>query len=141
MQKCEYCGRESRDALVTCGECGMRFLPEAAPPVSLRKYCALAKDVVAKPVKRYGHMFRRTVCLLASACWFCIALGFGVVLVQYLFSGAGVQFFGFVISSASVLLGVVHVTGFTLAMVFSFVLAIWLAACGMTPRAELENKE
>ncbi len=91
--------------------------------------------------KRLSHFIKRALCLLASVCWFGIAIGFGVVLVQYLLNGAGVQFFGFVISSASVLLGVVHVTGFAFAMLFSFVLAIWLAACGMTPRAELANKE
>jgi len=83
-------------------------------------------------MKRFGHVLKRALCLVASVCWICIGIGFGVVLVQYLFNGAGVQFFGYVISSTSVLLGVVHVTGFALAMLFSFVLAIWLAACGIS---------
>jgi hypothetical protein len=85
-----------------------------------------------EPVKCYGHVLKRALCLVASVCWLGIAIGFGVVLVQYLFNGAGVQFFGYVISSTSVLLGVVHVTGFAFAMLFSFVLAIWLAACGFS---------
>ncbi len=86
--------------------------------------------------KRLSHFIKRAVCLLASVCWFGIAIGFGVVLVQYLLNGAGVQFFGFVISSASVLLGVVHVTGFAFAMLFSFVISVWLAACGTAREIE-----
>lgn len=90
--------------------------------------------------KRFTHYIKRALCLLASVCWFCIAIGFGLVLKQYLFSGAGVQFFGFVISSASVLLGVVHFTGFALAMVFSFVMAVWLAACGFSSDEQSQAK-
>jgi hypothetical protein len=58
---------------------------------------------------------KRAVTLIASACWLLFAIGFGVLLVQYLLGGAGLQFSAGLFSDSSVLIGMVHVTGLAFA--------------------------
>lgn len=70
---------------------------------------------------------KRFIYLVGGVCWLVIAGGFGLFLWHYLTEGAGLQFFG-MFSSTSVLLGVVHVVGLSLATLFSFVFAIYFFA-------------
>ncbi|HEY1173071.1 MAG TPA: hypothetical protein VGH19_17010 [Verrucomicrobiae bacterium] len=86
-----------------------------------------------KTPQRLGGIFKRAVFLLASACWVLIGLGFGMCLIQYMFHrGAGIHILGIPISSASVLIGVIHFTGFSMGMLFSLALGIWLGALGVS---------
>jgi hypothetical protein len=55
--------------------------------------------------------------VVAGLCWFAMALGFGLLLFQYLAEGAGLQVFGFLfgLSCMTILIGWVHATGFAAA--------------------------
>lgn len=107
MQTCTQCGQVKEVQAESCSGCG------------------------AVLSSGRGHILKRLLCLLGCVCWAFIGLGFGLFLVEYLFQGAGIHIFGISISSVSVLLGVVHVSGLALATLFSWALAIWLGACGM----------
>ena len=108
MQICNQCGQEREAQAKNCAGCGS----------------------VASSFGR--SMVKRVLFLLGSACWLVIGLGFGLFLIEYLLQGAGIHIFGITISSTSVLLGVVHVSGLSLATLFSWALAIWLGARGVT---------
>ncbi len=58
---------------------------------------------------------KRPLFLVAGVLWLLFAVGFGFFLLLYLAEGAGLQFFGWMFSSGSVLLGLVHVFGFVIA--------------------------
>ncbi|MGV3757869.1 MAG: hypothetical protein ACO1QS_21005 [Verrucomicrobiota bacterium] len=108
MQICTQCGQAREAQAESCSGCGV------------------AVSTGSK------HILKRALCLLGCACWSLIGLGFGLFLIEYLFQGAGIHIFGISISSVSVLLGVVHVSGLALATLFSWALAIWLGACVVT---------
>jgi hypothetical protein len=108
MQICDQCGQEREAQAKNCAGCG-----------------SVASSACRSVVKR-------VLFLLASVCWLLIGLGFGLFLIEYLFQGAGIKIFGIPISSTSVLLGVIHVSGLALATLFSFALGIWLGAKGVT---------
>jgi len=108
MQTCTQCGQAREAPTERCSGCG------------------------AVMASGRGPILKRVLCLLGCACWALIGLGFGLFLIEYLFQGAGIHIFGISISSVSVLLGVVHVSGLALATLFSWALAIWLGACGVT---------
>lgn len=65
---------------------------------------------------------------LGGLCWLLFAAFFGFFLFQYMRAGAGVQLFGFVFSTSSVVLGVVHFIGLSLAMLMSLAFAIGMCA-------------
>ena len=75
---------------------------------------------------------KRVMFILAGVCWFLFAAGFGFFLIQYVRNGAGLQIAGPLFSSGSVLMGVVHVIGFSLASWVSFAIGVRLCAHGMT---------
>jgi hypothetical protein len=58
-------------------------------------------------------------------------LGFAAFLFLYLAQGAGLQFFGPVVSSGSIALGLVHVVGLTFAIVLCFSIGAGLFAHGV----------
>jgi hypothetical protein len=107
MQICTQCGQAGEAQAEGCSGCGVAVSPGSK------------------------HIVKRTLCLVGCVCWALIGLGFGLFLIEYLFQGAGIHMFGISISSVSVLLGVVHVSGLALATLFSWALAIWLGACGV----------
>jgi hypothetical protein len=69
--------------------------------------------------------------LLASGC-------FGLLLLRYLSDGAGLQVFDLGLSGASVLMGVVHVVGFSLGCALTLLLGIYWCAEGLVPYREGE---
>jgi hypothetical protein len=73
---------------------------------------------------------KRAVALIGSACWFLFAIGFGVLLVQYLCQGAGLQHSGWLFSNPSLFIGMVHVVGLALASLVSIAIsaALWVRA-------------
>ena len=71
---------------------------------------------------------KRARFLIAGACWLLFALGFGIVLLEYIRQGAGLQFFGWMFSSGSVLIGLVHVVGFVIAAFLCFAIGAVLLA-------------
>jgi hypothetical protein len=77
---------------------------------------------------------KRTLLLLGAICWFLFALGFLFLLAQYIAGGAGLQFWIPVVSSGSVLVGLVHVVGFCIASVLCFAIGSGLWARGVVMR-------
>ena len=83
--------------------------------------------------------------LIAGACWFLFASSSGFVLLQYIGQGAGLQFFGWMCSSGSVLIGLVHVVGLVIAAFLCFAIGAWFFARGFirvgegVEKAELEK--
>jgi hypothetical protein len=64
------------------------------------------------------------------------SVGFGLFLVRYVREGAGSQCFGGPISPGSVVLGLVHVTGFVAAIVICFMIGAGLCARGLVSDRE-----
>lgn len=77
---------------------------------------------------------KRILYVVGGMLWFLFALGFGLILVAYVTGGAGLQIFGGLISSGSVLLGLVHVTGFVAAIVICFAIGAGLCAHGLVSK-------
>ena len=80
---------------------------------------------------------KRVLLVFAGICWFVFALGFGALLVSYIAQGAGLQFYIPMVSSGSVLLGLVHVTGLFTASLLCFVIGCGLCAHGLAPKSRL----
>jgi hypothetical protein len=78
--------------------------------------------------------------LIAGACWLLLALGFGIVLLEYIGQGAGLQSFGWMFSSGSVLIGLVHVVGFLFAGFLCFAIGAGLVARGFVRTGEEVEK-
>jgi hypothetical protein len=90
----------------------------------------------------YYPPMKRAMFIIAGACWFLFALGFAIVLLQYIGQGAGLQFFGGMFSSGSVLLGLVHVVGFLITAFLCFAIGAVLLTRGFVPAGEeVEKKE
>ena len=79
---------------------------------------------------------KRAMFLIAGACWFLFALGFGFILLQYIGQGAGLQFFGWMFSSGSVLIGLMHVVGLVIASFSCFAIGAWFFARGFVRAGE-----
>lgn len=73
--------------------------------------------------------------LIAGLCWFIAALGFAVLLFQYLVQGAGLQIFGFFLGSTTVLIGLVHVVGFATAAFLCFAIGVGFCVHVLVPPA------
>ena len=71
---------------------------------------------------------KKATFLIAGACWVLLALGFGIFLLEYIRQGAGLQCFGWMFSSGSVLIGLVHVVGFVIAAFLCFAIGAGLFA-------------
>ena len=83
---------------------------------------------------------KRAVFLIAGACWLLCAVGFGFILLQYIEQGAGLQYFGWMFSSGSVLIGLVQVVGFVIAAFLCFAIGLGLLARGfVTARDDAEK--
>ena len=70
---------------------------------------------------------KRAMFLIGSGCWFLFAIGFGVLLAQYIVQGAGLQFSAWLFSSSSILIGTMHVIGLITASVVCLAVsaALW----------------
>jgi hypothetical protein len=79
---------------------------------------------------------KRAMFLTGGVLWLCFALGFAAFLAQYIFQGAGLQFFGGAPSSGSVLLGLAHFFGFGTAVLICFAIGVGLCARGMVGKEE-----
>jgi hypothetical protein len=77
---------------------------------------------------------KRPLLLVVGLCAFVCALGFGLLLVQYIGEGAGLQVFGLGVSSGSVLIGLVHVIGFAAGAFGCFALGAALCARALLRR-------
>ena len=74
---------------------------------------------------------KRALCLFGGICWIFFAFGFLFLLYQYLVQGAGLQFWIPIVSSGSVLLGLVHFVGLSTAALLCFAIGSGLWAHGM----------
>ena len=74
---------------------------------------------------------KRALLLIGGILWLGFALGFALLLGEYLKGGAGLQFFGPPVCSGSVLLGLVHATGFATAIFLCFAVGSRLCAEGI----------
>ncbi len=77
--------------------------------------------------------------LVGGGLWLCFAAGFAVFFVQYITGGAGLQFFGGAPSSGSVLFGLVHVVGFSTAILICFAMGVGLCARGVVGKEADRN--
>ena len=81
---------------------------------------------------------KKIICVVGGIFWFLFSLGFGLVLIDYVARGAGLQFFG-PLSSSSVLVGLVHLTGFVTAIIICFAIGAGLCARGLVSDREQEH--
>jgi len=86
--------------------------------------------------EQHDHPMKRAMFLIAGACWLLFALGFGIILLHYIGQGAGLQFFGWMFSSGSVLIGLVHVVGFVIAAFLCFAIGACFFARGFVRAGE-----
>jgi hypothetical protein len=86
---------------------------------------------VTRETRRFLQPMKRAMFLIAGACWVLFAAGFGFILLHYIEQGAGLQFFGWVFSSGSVLVGLlVNVVGFVIAAFLCFAIGAGLLVRG-----------
>jgi uncharacterized membrane protein YhaH (DUF805 family) len=83
---------------------------------------------------------KRAMFLIAGACWLLFAAGFGFILLHYIEQGAGLQFFGWMFSSGSVLVGLVHVVGFVIAALLCFAIGASLLVRGFVEAGDDAEK-
>ena len=83
---------------------------------------------------------KRALFVFAGILWMLCAFGFLFFLYEYLVQGAGLQFWIPVVSSGSVLIGVVHFVGLCAASVLCFAIGAGLWARGIVrPDAKQEE--
>jgi hypothetical protein len=85
-------------------------------------------EATAAANRPYGGWIVRALYFLGGLCWLMFSVGFGLFLFEYMRQGAGVQFFGFIFSTSSVIIGVVHFLGLVLAVLMSLAFAIGMCA-------------
>ena len=83
---------------------------------------------------------KRALFLFAGILWMLFAFGFLFFLYEYLVQGAGLQFWIPVVSSGSVLIGLVHFVGLCTASVLCFVVGAGCWARGIV-KADTQEKE
>ncbi len=74
---------------------------------------------------------KRTLLVAAGLCWMLFAFGFLLLLYNYLVQGAGLQFWIPIVSSGSVLIGLVHFVGLSAASLLCFAIGSGLWARGI----------
>jgi hypothetical protein len=84
---------------------------------------------------------KRVLLLLAGMLWFLFSIGFLFLLVQYIAGGAGLQFWIPVVSSGSVLMGLMHVVGLCTAAFLCFAIGSGLCAHGLVAERDHEPTE
>src|SRR5437870_7114334 len=87
-------------------------------------------------VRQHDHSMKRAMFMIAGACWVLFALGFVIVLLQHIGEGAGLQCFGWMFSSGSVLIGLAHVVGFVIAAFLCFAMGACFLARGFVRAGE-----
>jgi hypothetical protein len=73
---------------------------------------------------------------IAGGFWILFAVGFAVVLVEYLAEGAGLQLLGWNIFAGTVLIGAIHVIGLVIASTICFCVGVSLCSHGLVRNAE-----
>ena len=88
------------------------------------------------------HYLKSTVMVIAGVIWILFAVLFGLFLLQYLVGGAGLQAFGFyfAVSSFTVLVGLVHFTGFIAAVCLCLAIGMGILLHGLVPAPATEKK-
>jgi hypothetical protein len=86
-------------------------------------------------------LFRGTIFMVGGICWIVAALVIGSFVWQYIGQGAGLPVFAFVVSSGTVLVGLVHVVGFVTAAILCFMIGVGLCAHGLVPPPPPQKKE
>ena len=84
------------------------------------------------------RLIKSTMMVVCGLCWLAFALAIGLFLLPYIAEGAGLQIFGFGVSSTSVLIGLVHVVGFVAAGSLCFVIGVGLYAHGLVPAPQAQ---
>ncbi len=84
---------------------------------------------------------KRVLFLVFGGLWFLFSIGFLCLLVQYIAEGAGLQFWIPVVSSGSVLIGLVHVVGLCTAAVLCLAVGSGLCAHDLVPERGREPVE
>jgi len=87
-----------------------------------------------------SNILRATVFLIAGLCWFAAALFFAVFAWSYIAGGAGLQFFGLSFSSGTLLLGLIHLLGFSFGAFLCFAIGVGLCAHGIVPPSQTEAR-
>src|SRR5439155_19354404 len=108
------------------------YQPDAAKP-AIASHLDVGRHVAGlrRPgVQQPDHPMKSAMFLIAGVCWVLFALSFGIVLLKYIGQGAGLQFFGWMFSSGSVLIGLVHAVGFGIAAFLCFAVGAVLLARG-----------
>ena len=80
---------------------------------------------------------RAALFVFGGMTWIASAFMFGFFLLQYIVQGAGLRFFP-LISSGSILIGLVHVVGFIIAALLCFVIGLGICAHGLVPETRSE---
>jgi hypothetical protein len=78
---------------------------------------------------------KSTMFVIAGLCWITFAAIICLFFYAYLGGGAGLQAFGFLFppSSGTVLIGLIHFVGFSVAALACFTIGVGLLAYGVTP--------
>jgi hypothetical protein len=84
-------------------------------------------------------LLRGTIYIVCGLSWILAAFVFAFFVFQYIVQGAGLQFFPLLLSSGSVLIGLVHVVGFVSASVICFAVGVGLCARGLVPPHRLNR--
>ena len=121
--------------MACCVECGSSFIQHEPARVPLSAILRRDVAVVGAVVRRYEVRFRRVVYLTIGVCWILFALVFGLFLVAYVAEGAGFQLFALSVTSMSVLVGLVHISGLVVAACISFCFGVVMLAQGLLRRA------
>jgi hypothetical protein len=92
-------------------------------------------------VEHMTRYLRRIILLAAGLCWFAVALGIVVLLLDYVAGGAGLQVFGFFgVSSMSVTIGLLHVVGFLAGAFLCFAIGAGFWAHGVVPLPKVQER-
>jgi len=88
---------------------------------------------------------RKMMFIFAGSCWLMFGAGFGLLLIQFLLKGAGMQWFGtpdfiFPVSSGSVWIGLVYVVGTVTASLVCLAVSFGLFERAFVPRGPHEEK-
>jgi hypothetical protein len=86
-------------------------------------------------------LLRGTTFMLAGTCWILAALVLGAFVLQYIAQGADLPVLAFVVSSGTVLVGLVHVVGFVSAAIVCFMIGVGLCAHGLVPPPPAQKKK